>query len=438
MKYAKLVIGLFFLTNPYFGAFDYLPDFVGLLLMASAIKPLCEVSPSAEAANSALKRAAAVSVAQIALMIPLLSIISSEPSFNLLYSFSFAVLRLIYLIPAVSGLFDSIGYFSDRSLATIRGKGAARIGTLSFLIFHCILSALPDVVYIAVDEYGLYGDAIFPHSIYRTGLMFLCAFVVLIAGMLWFIPMTVFTVRLRKCPEFNSCIEKAVAEVVHSVKKTVLKSVSPIIFCLTAAFLTLALYFIDGKPLIPTYFSGIFMLTAVIYLRRICSKKPSRVFPILSIVFGALTQIFCDMFGVIAHDRALFAFEEVKAQFMLPFSACALYTLVAVMSVISICRGLCGLIDEHTGLFWENAFITHNASIGREKMHQIFAVRTLCVISCLSLLFSLSSYWLLYRIPELNLIASLVSVAIGTAYFFILGRIKSSVIEKYTTENKMN
>ena len=71
-------------------------------------------------------------------------------------------------------------------------------------------------------------------------------------------------------------------------------------------------------------------------------------------------------------------------------------------------------------------------------MHQIFAARTLSVISCLSLLFSLASYWLLYKTPELNLIASLVSVAIGTAYFFILGRIKSSVIEKYTTENKMN
>ena len=438
MKFARLIIGLFFLTNPYFGALDYLPDFVGLLMIASAIKPLCEASPSAEVAAEALKKAAVVSVAQIALMIPLLTIISSEPSFNLLYSFSFAVLRLIYLIPAINNLFASIGYFADRSSTAVKGMKAARAGTVAFLIFHCVFSALPDIVYITVDEYGLYGDVIFPHSVYRTGLLFLCAFIVLIAGIIWFIPTAVFFVKAKRSAELNCCIEKAISEVVHSVKKTVLKSLTPIIFCLTAAYFTLALYFIDGKPLIPPYFSGIFMLTAVVSIRRICKRKPSLALPILSIIFGAFTQICCDLFCIVSHDRALFAFDEVKSQFMLPFVSCAIYTVITLLTLISICRGLCALIDEHTGLFWENAFITHNSRVGKEKLNQVFTVRALTVLSCLSAVFSLVSYWLLYNIPEVNLIASVVSVAIGFGYFFLLGRIKSSVTEKYTTENKMN
>lgn len=438
MSYAKLIIGALFLSNPYFGAIDYLPDFIGLLLISSAIKPLAEISPSAEASRSFINKAAAVSFFQITLLFPFLSIISSEPSFNLLYSFSFAVLRIIFLIPAIRELFNALRYFSSKALSSIKSIGFANVSTQAFLIFHCVMSVLPETVYLAVDEYGLYSDVIFPNAQYRTGIMFLCAAIVLVVGLIWFIEALVFLSHLKKNKPFNEAICESISEIVYSVKKAVLRVVSPATLCLTVACFTSVIYYVDGKPLLPPFVTCFFQLIALGYLRSVCKKRVTRAFSVIALIFGVLLQISCELFCAISHDRALFAFQEVSDQFMLPMICNIIYTLFNILSLISVGRAVCALIEEHTGLFWENAFITHNARVGKDKLHQLFMTRLLTVLLCISAVFGSISYALLYFIPQINLIYCAVCIVLGFVGFFNFGSVKSSVTEKYTTENRMN
>lgn len=442
MSYAKLIFGLFLFANPYFGPIDYLPDFLGLLLIAGSIKDLSDVSPSAEAAIGYFKKAAIVSAAQIAVYIPLLSMISAEPSFNLLYSSAIAILRLVFLIPAFIHLFNCFYYFAQRSASDAKRIRTLKISVLAFTVFHAIFSALPEIVYLKVYKIPADTDAgyvaYFPLSYYRTGVMVLCAFIVLVVGLIWFILSTVLIHGIKKNKAFNSAIVTDVSNAERSAKKTVLKSLSPAIFLLSAAAFTSFSYFIDGKPMIPPYLAPILHLIAIGYIRNMCAKKVTRGFSIAAIFFGLLMQLGCEMFAFASHDRALFAFNDVKTQFMLPLCLNALYTLMMILSLISICRAICALIKEHTGLFWESAFITHNAKVGNDKLKQLFFTRFLTLLASASAIFSLISYAQIYFNPTLNLISVGVSLVLGFAFSTLLSSIKNSVIEKYSTDNKMN
>ncbi len=442
MKYTKLIIGLLFFSNPYFGPIDYLPDFIGLLLIADAIKAISEVSPSAEAAIASFKKAAIVSGAQIAVYIPLLSTINSEPSFNLLYSAAFAVLRLVFLIPAFNELFNSLMYFSERSASKHGYLRRTRISVMIFTVFHCIFSALPEIVYIRVhmvpSDNDLGYTSYFPLANYRTGVMVLCAFIVLIVGIVWFIFTTAKINRLKKDRDFNAIIFDDLSHAEHSVKKTVLKSLKPTVFLLSVAAFTSFTYFVDGIPLIPPYFAPIFHAIAIGYMRNMCLKKVTRVFSILASLFGLLMHLGCELFAFRSHEIALFAFEDVKNQFILPLILGIIYTVFMILSLISVCRALCILINEHTGLFWENAFITHNAKVGKDKLRQLSGSWLLTVILSLAVIFSFISYSLIYVNPILNLISTAVILVIAFAFTTLLSSVKDSVTEKYTTENKMN
>lgn len=442
MKYTSLIFGFLFFANPYLGPFDLLPDFIGLLLIARAIKAVSDVSPSAEAAIASFKKAAIVSGAQIAIYIPLLTVISTEPSFNLLYSTAFAVLRMVFLIPAFNELFNSLHYFSEKSASNAKFLRPFRIVTIAFTVFHCIFSALPEIVYVKVvmvpNDTGLGYTSYFPLGHFRTGVMVLCAAVVLVVGLFWFVYSVSAINKLKHDKAFNEAIVHDISLAERSAKKTVLKSLNPTAFLLCAAAFTSFTYFVDGRPLIPPYLAPVLHAIAIGYMRNMCLKKVSRGFSIAAAVFGLFLQLASEMFAAVSHEIALFAFEDVKNRFAFVLLFDAIYTVLMILSLIMVCRAVCILIKEHTGLFWENAFITHNAKVGRDKLNQLFSAIALTVLSSLSLLFSFVSYAVIYVHPILNLISVAVSLAIGIAVSSLIASIKTSVTEKYTTDNKMN
>jgi hypothetical protein len=123
---------------------------------------------------------------------------------------------------------------------------------------------------------------------------------------------------------------------------------------------------------------------------------------------------------------------------MLPLILGAVYTVFMILSLISVCRALCILINEHTGLFWENAFTTHNAKVGKDKLRQLFNARMFTLLFSAAIIFCLVSYSFIYVKPILNLISTAVILVLAFAFTTLLSSIKASVTEKYTTENKMN
>ena len=442
MKYRLLIFGLLFLINPYIWVMDLIPDFIGLLLIVRAIKPASDVSPSAESAVSGFKKAAAVSIAQIGLLIPMIPIVNSDPTFNMVFSFCFNILRLIFLIPAFRDLFNCMIYFAEKHAVFGHSVSTARIRftktvTHIFVILHCFLSSFPEIVYFRIDDSG-FAENVYPLAYYRTGVIFLAGAVALVIGLIWFVIVCAQFSSLRKSAVMNEGIAKDIASAVRSERKRIMSSVTPAVTCFIISSFCMISYFIDGKAVIPPYFAPILHIATISYLRRILDKKVTRAFSIIATVLAFPLHLFYEMFASDCHDRALFAFNDVKDQFAFPYWSNMIYTGFLILSLISVGIAFYRVIDKHTGLFWENAFITHNSRAARQKLHQKQLSVFMTFFGCLCAVINTLSYSYLYKKPTYNLYASFICIGFAAAGALLYSSVKMSVREKYSTENKMN
>lgn len=442
MKYRLLIFGLFFLINPYFWVIDIIPDFIGLLLIAKAIKPASDVSPSAESAVLAFKKAAAVSIAQIGLLIPMIPIVNTDPTFNMVFSFCFNVLRLIFLIPAFRDLFNCMIYFAEKHAVFGHSVSTARIrftkaATHIFVILHCFLSSFPEIVYFKIDDSG-FAENVYPLAYYRTGVIFLAGAIALVIGLIWYVIVCAQFSSLRKSAVMNEGIAKDIASAVRSEKKRIMSAIRPAVICFTLSSFCMISYFIDGRAVIPPYFAPILHIATIAYLGRILDKKVTKAFSIAATVLAFPLHLFYEMFASNCHDRALFAFNDVKDQFSLPYWSNIIYTAFLILSLICVGIAFHRAIDKHTGLFWESAFITHNSRAARHKLHQKQLSILLTFFGCLCAVINTLSYSYLYKKPTYNLYASFICIAFAVAGALLYSSVKTSVLEKYSTENQMN
>ncbi len=443
MRYGLLIFGLFFLVNPYFWIIDVLPDFIGLLLIAKAIAPIADASPSAEGSSINLKKAAAVSIAQCGLLIPLISIVNSDAGFNMVFSFCFNILKLIFLIPAFRQLFDSFEYFAQRyagegkNVSVIRIK-FSRIITGLFLILHGALSAFPEIVYFIVDDSG-FSENIYPLASYRLGVTVLSAAASLIISVIWYCIIASHMLSLKRNAALNAGINTDIASAVRSEKKRIMSAVSPAIICYTVSVFCMISYFVDGKSAIPAYFAPILHIAAIAYANRITARrKVTKAFSIIATVISFPLQLFYEIFSSTHHERALFDFNGVKDQFMIPLVFNIVFTVFLILSLICVGIALHRIIEEHTGLYWEKEFITHNAHAAREKLRSKRLSRIVTFALCICAILNSVSYSYLYKKPMYNLYATLICVAAATLASFLYASVKTAVIEKYSTENKMS
>lgn len=442
MRYGLIVFGLFFLVNPYFWIIDVLPDFIGLLLIAKAISPIVDASPSAEEASTNFKKAAAVSIAQCGLLIPLISIVNSDVGFNMVFSFCFNILKLIFLIPAFRQLFDSFEYFAQRHAG--EGKSVSigrikltRIATGLFLMLHAFLSAFPDIVYFMVDDSG-FTENIYPLASYRLGVTVLCAAASLIVSVVWYCIITPHMFSLKRNVSLNIGINSDIALAVRSEKKRVMSAVSPAILCYTASLFCMISYFVDGKSAIPVYFAPILHIAAIVFANKVTARKRvTKAFSIIALILSLPLQLFYEAFSSSYHERALFDFNGVKDQFMIPLIFNILFTAFLILSLICVGIALHRIIEEHTGLYWEKEFITHNARAAREKLRNKRLSAALTFALCLSAVINTVSYLNLYKKPMFNLYATVICLVISLITSFLYANVKNAVIEKYSTENKM-
>ncbi len=442
MKYRLFLIGLFFLINPYIWVIDILPDFIGLLIMLKAIKPLIDISPSAEEAAKGFRKAAAVSVAQIGFLIPMISVVNNDATFNMIFSFSFNILRLIFLIPAFGHLFNAFIYFSERHAVKGRGASVKRLKTVklicqAYVIIHCALSAFPEIVYFRMDDSG-FAEMLYPLSYFRSGAIFLTGAIALIFTVAWYVINCCQFSALRKNAELNQGISSDIANTPRSEKKRIMRSAAPAVMCYILSLFAIISYFIDGQCVIPPYVAPILHIMAISYLNKIVDKKITKAFSIVATIVAFPLHLFYAVFSTTYHERALFAFDMVEKQFSLPLWNNIIYTSFLVISLICTGVSMLRLIKQHTGLFWESAYITHNSKAAREKLLCEELSAALTVVSCLAAAFNTFAYSVLYTKPLFNLFALIFGTAVAVCGALLYSSVKSSIIEKYSTENKMN
>jgi len=169
-----LVLALVFLTNPVVVIFDYLPDLVGYLIIAGALKFLADRAPYFEEARTGFLRLALVSLAKIPSYV-IMTYAKGENvgdrDINSLFAFTFAVIETVLLFSALKNLFEALSYLGQRSDAAAllrpfpiskRGRTLTPEGlqiiSYVFVGLKAAATALPEMLLltrgVSADEYG--------------------------------------------------------------------------------------------------------------------------------------------------------------------------------------------------------------------------------------------------------------------------------------------
>ena len=150
-----LIVAAWFLFNPNVTILDILPDAVAYALILFSLRHLTAFVPYMREASDAFRKLFYISLIKIPALFVMLVMASQRITISL-FSLSFAVVEIIFLLPAFTHLFEGLYYLGQRfeCTAAIRCEGfpkrveAVRTITYIFLVIRALLSTLPDFVFL--------------------------------------------------------------------------------------------------------------------------------------------------------------------------------------------------------------------------------------------------------------------------------------------------
>ena len=219
MPWLLFAFAFVFMFNPNLTIIDVLPDFIGYILISVALSRPSMVCETLADAKKAFEKMILVDGCKYIAIMWVFGIdaLSERASSLLLWSFVFAVLEAIFLVPAYIKLFKGLSevgdYFSNTSIhGTKRGRGKSftdkiKIFTIFFVLFKAFMCVLPELA----DFTNLSGFEASPSvNLYRyIGVIrFLCCIPVVIIGLIWLAAIVKYFVRIAKDKPFNTAISE--------------------------------------------------------------------------------------------------------------------------------------------------------------------------------------------------------------------------------------
>lgn len=214
MGFVWILAGICFLWDPVVGVVDLLPDFIGWLLVCIGISSLADMNDDLAQAQQNFRRMLWVGLGRVAAELLIHVFLENTrdqlnpyeaPVWSLLFSFSFAVLELWFLLPALRSFWRGIASLSEcggarNGLAAVNRRGKTlcdRMMRLSavFIILHALFAVLPELAVLTVFRVeNVYTTAIYQ---FRTLFRFVAAGISGVAGVIYLISWFRFFGRVR-------------------------------------------------------------------------------------------------------------------------------------------------------------------------------------------------------------------------------------------------
>lgn len=272
--FGYIAAGCLFLFNPVVSIFDFLPDFIGLLLIYRGLFTPSFCTEKLRDARNCLWKLAIITAARIA---SLLFLPGKTDSFTLLLVFSFGVLEAIWTIPCILSMFDGFydlgRRFDSRSVFAPRvnkkaqrtngevkyTETAEKLKTYSILFFIVKTAAtiLPELTALDVDynlsENAKYGVSV---AILKPYFYILGVIVTLVFGIIWLVRILRYMIGMMRDVPLTDGIRQYYDETVASdagfVAAIRMKNV-------------LLMFMLSAVALFPLQFDGVSVLPSVIF-----------------------------------------------------------------------------------------------------------------------------------------------------------------------------
>ena len=444
-----IIAAMFFLFNPNITVIDIFPDIIGYALIVVGLSKLVFINDAFDEASSRFKKMMIVSCAKFAAILLLFGLFDERerPYAFLLFSFTFLVLELIYLIPAFKSMFEGFTYLAGRYKSTVAysrrpaknflngmdlegcsdGKKdkllekQARLDrlaerrktyiekiyrfTMVFVIIKTLGYALPEFVVLTKDTYTdnsfiMYMYDFLPH--YRV----LAFTIVLIVGIVWLSRTALFFSKLGKEKEFISNLKELFAEKAVKREGVLIRRAIKSVLLLVGAAAVFAVDFHASLTLdaitstnisinsitvnvIPDVISAAILVIAA-YFARNYVKSYKKLAIGASVYFGVsamrsiLALVFLFEFG--SHSAVNHS-NEAAALFYVNCGAGILESIVFLVTVWIFIIFMKDIIKNHTGYVSENIDRTSKSwleGIHRELFLKLWVAFGIAVLSAIS------------------------------------------------------
>ncbi len=287
----SLIAAAVFLFNPCINIVDLLPDFFGYLLLLKALTAWADLCPALTDALALLSKLRWLTLLKMFMMllVPLV-----DDNWVLVFTFSFAVVELILLIPAIGKLFDGADFLSMRfnGRAVLMNVKNIRQLTLIFTVLKRVCNVLPEFGSLSSFEYSGYvtGGVQIDYGSYKNAYVMIGFIITLLVGILWLVNIIPYFSRIGRETAFLERFDAAYRnEVAVNTGLFIRRGLRTVITLLIAAFAFLPNLWMDEFNVIPTFVGAAFLLTAVVRFRKLPHAEVSRAFFIGSIVFAAVS-----------------------------------------------------------------------------------------------------------------------------------------------------
>ena len=372
LRYKWLAFAFVMLFNPNIQLIDLLPDFIGFFILAKFLEKAADAAPYFEEAREAFLKLGFVNLFKFPALILVRAVRSHNTLDNdilALMTLVFAVLEIIYLIPAIKNLFDALSYLGERGNAesliksdSLISTDALRSFTLAFAILKSLLYTLPEFlkltrsVEIGTTTSMLTGSRYYPWAVVAS---LLIGFVF---GGIWLSRILRYSKRIKLEGKFYSSLESLADENSYAAyeKRVTERSRNRVfLMFILAAVCSVDLTFSDFNSinLLPAFVFGLLFTLGLMGLVKHNGSKKMRI-PVLvsGILYNAVAIVkyvytfkFLDNYGYseLLYDANTEAVKLYKAVEILAIFEVVLYLALALLFYILMKQ----YADTHLGHF---------------------------------------------------------------------------------------
>ena len=363
IPWGLFIIASIFLFNPNIAIFDFLPDFIGYIILSIALTKLAMINDHLYEAKRAFDRLIIIDVGKILAILWVFGMTFGEEqnSSLLLWSFVFGVLEILFAIPAFVKLFEGLStlgdFYTNSSIhGSKRENGKSytqKIKSLTsvLIVFKAVMTVLPEL---SVLETMTYDETSKFVSLYRyIGVMRgFCFIPVLIIGIVWLVRAVKYFSRIRADKTFvkevddeysSKKITRSGLFIVRDVKIATL-------FLVLGSILSLDFIF-ENVNIVPDILVVPFFALSLFYFSKVSKIKKKFaivslvIFSILTIVEECLRFYFFDEF----YYNAINKNGEAFYTYVFMVAAIALKGILLVVVFVAMSKVIKTVVADHTG-----------------------------------------------------------------------------------------
>ena len=440
MNNFALMLAFVFLFNPIINVFDILPDFIGWLLIFSAVKRARFISVQMENASYSLIKMIWLSFASFICVF-----LSPHLDGTMLLTIIFAVnvMKLIWGIPAfkyvfagiseLSQLYDGKSIFTPLGRSNKEGISVVERFTYIFLVSSCVLNTLPEFSELSAQSSKIISEGQRTLLSFKP-LFYVAAFVIsLIIGIVWLSLILPFFGRIYREKDFAARVKEAYKEkVIDTGKHRAMTVMSALLLAIVSGLFLICVMFNDMN-IVPRFVMPLFILCASLMLDK-CgySTKP------LTAVSGLTTVISATSYIMRWHFVTEYSYDSIRRSFeAYNFYTLTLGMLLAELVLLVVMQILwtkilvkISVLDAGREVLSVNAEKTNEINAADKKRNKKRAIISLIlfVISCT---LNVSSFLICHEMPASWTLVLSISIVWFVYTYSFYSNLRSGIERKY-------